>query len=81
MTFMKSVININLMIDGATLGIESLKEFNSILKHRKKIYDIYLKGLSYNKNINCIHDYSQNGYAAWIFTIVLKKKDYLQKTS
>ena len=64
---------------GATLGIESLKEFNSILKHRKKIYDIYLRGLSYNKNINCIHDYSQNGYAAWIFTIVLKKKDYLQK--
>ncbi len=64
---------------GATLGIESLKDFKFILNHRKKIYNVYLKGLAKNKNIDCIHDHSQNGFAAWIFTIVLKKKDFLQK--
>ena len=64
---------------GATLGIEGLKDFKFILNHRRKIYNIYLKGLAENKNIKCIHDYTQNGFAAWIFTIVLVKKDFLQK--
>ena len=43
---------------GATLGIESLKEFNYILKHRRKIYDTYLKGLENSKAIRVIHDYT-----------------------
>lgn len=64
---------------GATIGVESLKEFNKILEHRKKIYSIYLRGLKNNKNIQCVHDYTQEGHAAWLFTILTNKKDYLQK--
>ena len=43
----------------ATMGCDSLKEFNSIYNHRKKIYNIYLKELSKNKKVNCIHDYDK----------------------
>ena len=64
----------------ATLGLDSLNEFNKILAHRKKIYYTYLKRLSKNRNINCIHDNDvKKIHSAWLFTIALDKKDYLQK--
>ena len=64
----------------ATLGYDSLLEFNKILLHRRKIFHIYLNELSKNKNIICINDNNKNKYhAAWLFTIALEKKDYLQK--
>ena len=40
----------------ATLGYDSLGEFNKILYHRRKIYNIYLNELSRNKNIICINE-------------------------
>tara|TARA_B110000503_G_scaffold45950_1_gene75075 strand:+ start:5754 stop:6881 length:1128 start_codon:yes stop_codon:yes gene_type:complete len=65
---------------GASVGYHGLVDFKKILCHRKKIYNIYLKELSKNKNIKCIHDSDPKiSTAAWLFTIVLKKKDYLQK--
>ncbi len=64
----------------ATLGIDGLNEFNRILNHRRKIYYLYLDLLSKNKKIQCIHDYDKKKYhSAWLFTIALKQKDYLQK--
>ena len=64
----------------ATLGYDSLNELNKILAHRRKIYDIYLNELSKNKNIICINeDNNKKKHAAWLFTIALEKKDYLQK--
>ena len=64
----------------ATLGIDGLNEFKKILKHRRKIYYLYLKLLSKNKKIKCIHDYDKKKYhSAWLFTITLDRKDYLQK--
>ena len=64
----------------ATMGCDSLKEFNSIYNHRKKIYNIYLKELSKNKKVNCIHDYDKKKvHGAWLFTICVNNKDYLQK--
>ena len=43
-------------------------------------YNLYLKNLSRNPNITCVHDYDyKKSCAAWLFTILLKKKDYLQK--
>jgi dTDP-4-amino-4,6-dideoxygalactose transaminase len=64
----------------ATLGYDSLNELNKILSHRRKIYDIYLNELSKNKNIICINeDNNKKKHAAWLFTIALEKKDYLQK--
>ena len=64
----------------ATMGCDSLKEFNFINKHRRKIYFTYLKELSKNKKIKCIHDYNKKKeHGAWLFTICLENKDYVQK--
>ena len=64
----------------ATLGCDSLSEFSKILSHRRKIFDVYLNELSKNKNIHCVNDLdNKKKHAAWLFTIVLEKKDFLQK--
>ena len=64
----------------ATLGYDSLLDFNKILNHRRKIFKIYLDKLSKNKNIICINDDDKKKYhSAWLFTIALEKKDFLQK--
>ena len=65
---------------GASIGYQSLIDFKKIISHRLKIYNLYLKNLSRNPNITCVHDYDyKKSCAAWLFTILLKKKDYLQK--
>ena len=65
---------------GASIGLESLKSFDSILKHRRQIFKIYLNELSKNKNIICVNDEDKKKkHAAWLFTILLEKKDHLQK--
>ena len=64
----------------ATMGCDSLNEFNKIHKHRRKIYYTYLNELSKNDKIRCIHDYDKNKiHGAWLFTICVENKDYLQK--
>ena len=64
---------------GATIGICALNDFNKIIKHRRKIYEIYLKNLSDNHLIKCIHDFnSYNKTGAWLFTISSKYKDKIQ---
>ena len=65
---------------GASIGYQGLLDFKKILSHRIKISNIYLKNLSKNPNITCIYDYDKNKKsAAWLFTILIKKKNYLQK--
>ena len=65
---------------GAAIGFEALKDFKSILDHRRKIFEIYLDGLSSNKNIICVNDNDRRKkHSAWLFTILLEKKDYLQR--
>ena len=65
---------------GASIGIESLKNFNKIINYRRKIYEIYLNELSKNNNIICVDDHDKRKkHAAWLFTILLEKKDFLQK--
>jgi dTDP-4-amino-4,6-dideoxygalactose transaminase len=65
---------------GATLGYESLLEFKNILNHRRRIYEIYLSGLEKNKNIICVHEDSKlKKHGAWMFTILVEKKNFLQK--
>ena len=64
----------------ATMGIDSLKEFNYIINHRKKIYNTYLKELSKNPKIKCVHEYSKKKvHGAWLFTILINNKDFIQK--
>jgi dTDP-4-amino-4,6-dideoxygalactose transaminase len=65
---------------GASIGYKSLLDFKKVLNHRRKIYNIYLKKFSPNKKIYCIHNPDLNiKSAAWIFTILIEKKDFLQK--
>ena len=65
---------------GATMGYDSLIEFKKIISHRRKIYNIYLKELSKNPKIKCMHDYSKKKkHGCWLFTIVINNKDFLQK--
>ena len=64
----------------ATMGYDSLLEFKSILSHRQKIFNVYLKNLSPNKKVFCVNDYdSKKTHAAWLFTILIDNKDFLQK--
>ena len=65
---------------GASLLLESIKEFKKIWSHRRKLYKIYEKILSKNSSIT-IMDKKKSGteHSNWLFTICLKRKDYLQK--
>ena len=64
---------------GAALLLESIKEFQKIRNHRKKIFNIYSEELKKNKKITVVDDPTIKGHAHWLFTILLDKKDYLQK--
>ena len=64
----------------ASIGLEALKSFKNILNHRKKLFEVYLSELSKNKNVICVNDDDKRKkHSAWLFTILLEKKDYLQK--
>jgi len=65
---------------GASLLLESIKEFKKVWSHRRKLYKIYEKILSKNSSIT-IMDKKKSGteHSNWLFTICLKRKDYLQK--
>ena len=70
---------------GARLLLDSLKEFNWILSHRKKTFDIYKKTLFSNpfiKVLDTLNRKTTNSY--WLCTIVVKEKriklqNYLRK--
>jgi dTDP-4-amino-4,6-dideoxygalactose transaminase len=65
---------------GASVGLEGLKDFKKILNHRKTIFSIYLEKLEKNKNIQCVHKRDgKRTHAAWLFTIISRKKDLIQK--
>jgi dTDP-4-amino-4,6-dideoxygalactose transaminase len=64
----------------ATMGCDSLNEFSKIINHRRKIYNTYLNELSKNKKIKCVHENDKRKkHGAWLFTILVENKDYLQK--
>lgn len=64
---------------GAALLLESIKEFGKIKKIRRLIFDTYKKILSKNKNVKIVDSKEIKGHANWLFTILVEKKDYLQK--
>ena len=65
---------------GASVGLEGLKDFKKILKHRKDIFNIYLDKLGNNKNILCVNkEDKKRTHAAWLFTLISRKKDLIQK--
>lgn len=64
---------------GAALLLESIKEFTFIKRKRREIFNIYKKELNKNKKITIVDDERIRGHANWLFTILLDKKDFLQK--
>ena len=64
----------------ATMGYDSLLEFKKILSHRQKIFRSYLYKLEKNKRVFCVNDNNKKKtHAAWLFTILIDNKDFLQK--
>ena len=64
----------------ATMGCDALNDFGFIIKHRRKIYNTYLKELMKNKKVKCIHDFDKKKeHGALLFTICVKNKYELQK--
>jgi perosamine synthetase len=65
---------------GASLLLESIKEFNAIKKHRNLIYKTYIKNIIQNKNIRCLsNDDKKSDPVMWLFTIISPFKDLIQK--
>ena len=64
---------------GAALLLDSIKEFKFFKNKRRKIFEIYKKELKNNTNVTIVDDESLSGHANWLFTILLDKKDFLQK--
>ncbi|HJO77376.1 MAG TPA: DegT/DnrJ/EryC1/StrS family aminotransferase [Pelagibacteraceae bacterium] len=64
---------------GASILLESIKEFKKITVHRKKIFNTYLKNLLKNKKIKIVNSKGNFVHAHWMFTIILDRKDFLQK--
>jgi len=64
---------------GAAILLESIKEFKKIAAHRRKIFNTYLKNLSKNKKIKIANAEGNFVHSNWLFTIILDKKDFLQK--
>ena len=64
---------------GASILLESIKEFKKITAHRKKIFNTYLKNLLKNKKIKIVNSKGNFVHAHWMFTIILDRKDFLQK--
>jgi dTDP-4-amino-4,6-dideoxygalactose transaminase len=64
----------------ATLGLDSLSEVDGIINYRRKLYYRYLKNFSKFDQIKIIDDHDANKFhAAWLITINIENKDYLQK--
>tara|TARA_Y100001958_G_C21210491_1_gene536254 strand:- start:400 stop:1581 length:1182 start_codon:yes stop_codon:yes gene_type:complete len=65
---------------GASLLLESIKEFNSIKSHRNLIYKTYLKNLNQSKYLRCaVSTDKQSNPVMWLFTIITPFKDLIQK--
>ena len=70
---------------GARMLLDSIQDFSKIFLHRKKIFNIYKKELSKNKNIKVIDTPNINlSNSYWLCTIILKNnriklQNYLRK--
>ena len=65
---------------GACLLLDSLKNYNMILNHRKKIFNIYKNKLSKLRDLRIIDTINKNlTNSYWLCTIILKKRIFLQK--
>ena len=65
---------------GASLLLESIKEFKKIWNKRRKIFNMYNHYLKKNSKIHIVDSETNNvKHSNWLYTIILEKKDFLQK--
>ena len=64
---------------GASILLDALKEFSKIKQHRRKIFSIYEKNLKNNKKVKIVNSVGKFTHSNWLFTILVDKKDFLQK--
>ena len=79
----KTSLNFYQKISEDSLDFETLNNYGIVLfklGHFSKAAEKFEKSLSKNKNILCMHDYDKKKqHAAWLFTIAIKKKDFVQR--
>ncbi len=64
----------------AAIGLAGLEEFEETLSFRRKLYDRYVKQLNDFKDVTIVDDFNpKKGHAAWLFTILVKRRLDLQK--
>ena len=65
---------------GASLLLESIKEFSFIKTHRNKIYKTYLENIKQTKDLKCVLSLNKKAdEVMWLFTILSPHKDIIQK--
>lgn len=64
----------------AAIGLAGLEEFEETLSFRRKLYDRYVEQLKDFKDVTIVDDFNpKKGHAAWLFTILVKRRLDLQK--
>ena len=64
----------------AAMGIASLSEFDEQFRLRKELYETYEAELTNCERLKVVGGgFSDREHAAWLFTILVENKDYLQK--
>jgi perosamine synthetase len=64
----------------ASMGLAALEEFDEILSHRKKIFELYSKELKDIAGITFIGGgYTDRTHAAWMCTVTAENREGLQK--
>lgn len=65
---------------GAAIGLAGLEEFDQTLKHRQDLYKRYVINLKDFIDVSIVDDFDpKKTHAAWLFTILVKNREDLQK--
>ena len=65
---------------GARLLLDSMKDFNKISQHRKKLFNIYKNNLKNNHEVKVLDTYDKTlSNSHWLCTIITKNRFFLQK--
>jgi perosamine synthetase len=65
---------------GAAIGLAGLEEFDLTLKHRQELYKRYVSNLIDYHDVSIVDDFDpKKTHAAWLFTILVKNREDLQK--
>jgi perosamine synthetase len=65
---------------GAAIGLAGLEEFDQTLKHRQELYKRSVSNLKDCIDVSIVDDFDpKKTHAAWLFTILVKNREDLQK--